>query len=336
MKILFLGDYKANTGPSNVNKNLKKHLPQNVIYINSSNIFIRTIEIIFKTILYNVIIISGNSRSNRICINITKIFRGKKKIINILHGSSLYENKINNLNNDKIVIEEKYLLDNSDLILCVSKKFMKWFKNYNQQYSYKTSYLNNGIDWDILDKIKNLKELNRESNTIITMGGGRPQKNNVTICEAIKILNEKKNIKYKLIVLGRDYEDTEKIKSYNFVDYIGQVEQGEVYYYLKKSSIFIQNSYLESFGLAPLEALLCGCNILVSKNVGAISILKTIEENDIISDCNNPKEIAKKILYLSKKSNNKRIIEGIDKNKTSCKYAANKLMKIVEELIIKR
>ncbi|MDD2391380.1 MAG: glycosyltransferase family 4 protein [Bacilli bacterium] len=335
MKILFLGDYKANTGPSNVNKNLKEYLPKNVIYINSSKKIFRIIEIFIKAFLSNVIIISGHSKSNRICINISKIFGRKKKILNIQHGSASYENETNNLNNKKMVIEEKYLLDNVDLILCVSENFMKWFKNYSPQYSHKTSYLNNGVDWGILDKEKNKTIINKEPNTIITMGGGRPQKNNVMICEAIKILNEEKNKKYKLIVLGRDYEDTEKIKSYNFVDYVGQVKYEEACYYLKKSSIFIQNSSLESFGLATIEALLSGCNILVSKNVGAISILTLIDEIDIIGDCNNPNEIASKILYLSKNPNNKRIIRDLDKNKTSYKYAANRLMEIVRELVIK-
>ncbi|UTW68394.1 hypothetical protein KHA80_12050 [Anaerobacillus sp. HL2] len=50
-----------------------------------------------------------------------------------------------------------------------------------------------------MENIEKNIQVNREPNTIITMGEGRPQKNNVIVCEAIKLLNEKDK-KIKLIV----------------------------------------------------------------------------------------------------------------------------------------
>lgn len=330
MNILFIGDYKANTGPSNVNKNLKKYLSNEVLYLNSKNIIMKSIELIVKTFYSKVIIISGVSRINLIAIKLAKLL--DKKMIYILHGCIEYENKINNLNNSGGETIEKECFESAHCILAVSENYMRWFKEYYPKYKYKTSYLNNGIEWEVLDKVRNITSIEREPNTIITMGGGRPQKNNVKICEAIKLLNNKSGNKLKLIVLGRDYEDTEKIKSYDFVDYVGQVNHDEIYIYLKKAGILIQNSTVESFGLAPIEALLSGCDILVSKNVGASCIMQSIEETDIINDCNDINEIAEKIEYLLNNTNNVRLLDGIDRDKTSCKYAANRLMRLIEEL----
>lgn len=326
MRIFFVGDYKANTGPSNVNKNLLKYLPDNIYSTNSSFFLTRCLELIIKSILSKVIVISGFSLINLLCICTAKLLG--KKIIYISHGCISYENKINELNKVGIEKVEEIYFNASNCILCVSENFMYWFNEHYPKYKEKTSFLNNGIEWDLLDKTNNTPFVEREPNTIVTMGGGRPQKNNLLLCEAIEILNKRSKNSYKLIVLGRDYRDTEKIKSYDFVDYVGQVDNEDAYKYLQKSYLFIQNSLFEPFGLAPIEAILNGCNVLLSKNVGAIGIIKSISKSDIINNCMDPIEIANRIEFIKQNPNNERLLAGFDRDKTSYKTRANELYEL--------
>lgn len=66
--------------------------------------------------------------------------------------------------------------------------------------------------------------------------------------------------------------------------------------------------------------------------MGAISILNTIKEEDIIKNYKNPDEIAKKIINIFNNPNNNRLLSGINKRETSCEYASDKLLKICLEV----
>ena len=95
MRVLFIGDCKSNAGPANVNRNLKNNLPNNFLFINSHNFLIKKLEIFFKMLISNVIIISGyNYKLNFFC-NLAKLLN--KKLIYLMHGCIKYENQINKL-----------------------------------------------------------------------------------------------------------------------------------------------------------------------------------------------------------------------------------------------
>ncbi len=329
MKIMFVGDCDLNTGPSNVNKEFKKILSDRVSFFKFKIKILRAIETVIKVLKSDVIIISGISYINNLALKEAVFF--KKKIIYIMHGYYAYEEKLNKFkHNEKKVKNEEYLLEKADKIITVSEKYMRFILNYFPNYKEKLTFINNGIDWKQYENIKIEKE--RDPYLIVSMGGGRPQKNNLIICEAVTLLNEKYNFPFKFVVLGRDYEDTVLIKQNKYTNYVGQVSREKVKEWLKKSSIYIQNSSFESFGLAPIEALCTGCNLLVSNNVGAISILNTIKEEDIIKNYKNPDEIAKKIINIFNNPNNNRLLSGINKRETSCEYASDKLLKICLEV----
>ena len=64
-----------------------------------------------------------------------------------------------------------------------------------------------------------------------------------------------------------------------------------------------------------MEALICGCNLLISQNVGAKAIINGLEANDLINDVDNIKEISNKIMHNLFNSNNNRLINSIKKIK---------------------
>lgn len=327
MKLLFIGNYELNTGPSNVNKDLLLSLPKDTLRLKNKNILLKIIELVHKVSISDVVIISGITYMGYLGLRLVKLFN--KKSLYIMHGSIRFESKINNQKNPNGIKLENQYLDMTDKVLCVSERYLSWFNSYYNKYKHKSDYLNNGINWSVFDRYK--KNDAKDKDMIITMGGGRPQKNNLVLAKAIEHLNKTYDTCFKLYVLGRDYSEAEKIKEIPCVQYIGQVKQDEAIKLLSKAKIFVQNSTLESFGLAPIEALIFGCDILVSQNVGSISIMKT-EDTDVIVNYDNIEEIASKIFKLSKIGNNQRLLSGIDKENTSCEYAADRLVNIAKKL----
>lgn len=330
MKIFFVGNYRLDNGPANVNKNIEKYLPKGSLIIKSNNFIMKILEIIWKVFISDVVIISGLSPSNNIAMNIGNILR--KKTIYIMHGSIKYENDINQVENSSEENIESNILKKASLILCVSEMFMDITKKMYPEYRAKINYLNNGIDWKLTSKISENELVLKEDNIITVIGGGRIQKNNLAVCKAISELNEKYDKNYILYVIGEDGEQTEEIKKFEFVKYLGKIKHEEVINYLKKSRIYIQNSTFEPFGLAPIEALICGCDLLISKNVGVQGILST-NDDDIIQNEYDKNEIKRKIVGLEERGNNKKLLENIKKNETSCRKKAEELVDICEQVL---
>lgn len=324
MKFLLIGEYKTNAGPSNVNRKLIEN--SNFIYIKSSNRFIKFLETIIKIIVSDVCIMSGFSPENLIYSKITKILN--KKSIYIMHGCIKYENEINTLGfKDKYVKKEIQLLKKVDLILCVSKKYSKWVKEYYPEVSQKIGYLNNGID--DYNNIEQNEYDKSKSYVISLIGGNRNIKNNKIVCDAINdLIDEGYNI--KAFLFGRIYEGNESIEYKNIV-YKGMIKQSELYKHLKKSNLYICASIVESFGLAIFDALVSGCDILVSNTVGALSILE-VTEKDIINDINDKNEIKKKIIYMMSNHNNHRLVKGIEKG-SDYKSRSMELYNICKKLV---
>ncbi len=96
---------------------------------------------------------------------------------------------------------------------------------------------------------------------------------------------------------------------------------------MKQSDLYIQNSSFETFGLAVCEAIACNCKILLSKHIGALSIIKNLDEDMIINDNTDINEISEKInkIYI-KKDEKINYIE--DYEKYSWKNEAKKLFDI--------
>ena len=134
----------------------------------------------------------------------------------------------------------------------------------------------------------------------------------------------------KMYVFGRMYENNDNL-SYPFVRYMGHLNKEEYYNALDKISLFVLNSVLESFGLVVADALNCNCSLLMSKGVGALSIMSTTD-NDVINDCCNVDEIASKMLYLFQNPNSTALYNSINREDASEKSSYLKLKHIVNEI----
>ena len=327
MKIFFIGNHWANLGPANVNKYLISNLKSKVRYQKSKNKIISLVEIFLKTMTSNIVIISGMQSKVKYLFFLIRLFR--KKSIYIMHGCARYENEINKLSlSKKSLKNEEKVLKSVNLILCVSKRYMEWTKGYYPQYKHKVYYLNNGVEFLGINNKQNEEKIY----DIAVDGGNRIQKNNLIVCEAIKKINSKGS-NLKLNIYGSFYENNLEIKENDFIKIKGHISKEQYLKELSNTKLFILNSTMESFGLSAVDALTCGCDVLISSNVGVTSIMQ-LEETDIINDPTNLCEICDKISYNLSVSNNARILRSIDLKDCSWENAANKLIKICEYLYL--
>ena len=298
MKLLIVGDFEGNTGPASVNKTIRG-LDASIQSTTQTNKIIRIVEMVYKIKKSDYIIFSGLSKLNLIGLKVARVF-GKKSAY-LMHGYTQLEAKLEgkeNLNGGEL---EKKLLYTSTNIICVSKMFMEYMKKIFKDIDYKFSYVMNPVNTEAFKKLDYIK---KDNNLIMSVGGGKRNKRILKVCEAIEMLNSTKNTEYRLLVVGGNGIDTEKIKSYIFVEYIEKIEYSRMSEYYSKAGIYIQNSEFETFGLAAIEALMCDCSLVISKNIGCKDILGEKINSYIIEDIDSVSEIASRIEYVMDNENN--------------------------------
>lgn len=329
MKIFLAGDFYSGTGPANVTQNLIRTFPDQVTYQHYKSKLLRIPEIIIKTLTCHAVVYSGYSLQNILGIYVAKIFH--KPSFYIHHGSIWYENQLNKVENAFMAAQERKILEHADYILAVSNPFKDWMKKQYPEFNDKIYALTNGIDWDTLEK--HSASHRQKNNWILSVGGGTPCKNILSVCHAINLIyTEYPSCDIQLVVLGSPGYDSAQINQFPFVKNMGVLEYKKTLNLMRQSKLFIQNSRFETFGLASIEALISGCSLLLSKNVGALSIIEQAQSCDIIEDTDNIVELKNKIIYSLNHSNQERLLSSIDRKKTSCEARGRELYHIIKAL----
>lgn len=315
MKILFVGDHHSNAGPANVNKQIIENLTEEYHILKASNLPSKIVELFWEMNSSDVLVLSGITKIGMAALKLAKLM--KIKSIYMMHGCAEYEVKMNGRepNSQLLVRREKEILKAVDLILPVSRRFSDWVKKNYPQYKNKIQYLFNGVEQP--EKVDFHGE--RLQNRVIAVGADRATKNNSVLCEAVEELGGFA----KLIICGKIHSQDSLSYSPN-IQYLDLIPQKEFYLELCKSNLFVLNSTFEPFSLSVIDALNCGCSILVSNDAGIVDLLE-LKDTDIIFDPNDKKEIQTKIQYLLANPNNSRIVSCLD-------YKSLSYQKRVEEL----
>lgn len=322
MKIFLYGNWKTNAGPSNVTRSLIENSDDDLSYIKSSNKIIKNLELLIKIYKSDIVISSGIMPMYT--QKVVKMMN--KKFVYLMHGYMSYENKINKLNLSSQQLNcEKSILERADKILCVSRKYSKWVKKKLPEYENKIYYLNNGVE------IKPRRKKKKIPFSIAVTGGNRNIKNNVDVCKAAQKLN-RLGVPCQVFVFGRLYNENEDLSKFSCVKIIGQLEKEMYYDKLDKIQLLIMNSEVESFGLVVEDALNCHCSILMSENVGALSIMN-VNDVDIIDKMHDVDYLIDKIKYIFNESNSDRLLKNIVANEVSWIATYNKLKAICRELL---
>lgn len=325
--IFFHGPYFDNDGPNIVNKNLVSCLKGKVKILITPNKYLIRLEALCKICFSDVVVFSGLLFHVRE-LKLAKLLH--KKIVYLMHGCGAFEF-------GKLAPVEKLLFKQADLILCVSDTYQKVVAQQFPELMPKLQVLYNGIDWNFLNSLVAKNQAisqQRDFKRIILFGGGRHEKNNLIVCQAIQSINEEHGTDYYVDVYG-NFSETDNsilISQIPCVHYHRVIPHEQVYIELLKSKLFIQNSKFESFSLGLIDALVCGCDVLLSKNVGARDIINSLQATDIIEDVENIEEIKAKILHVLKQPNNSRLLNSINQQTTSIAYSAEKLLLYCKQL----
>lgn len=331
-KVFIVGDFNNNNGPALVNQNLKKVRGKESNYSVAKTKVGRIIELLWKSINADVIVFSGLSQINKIGIRWARLLH--KPTAYLMHGYVKRELQLENQHNERLIELEKYMLTQADQIITVSRYFKQYIKGEVPQVTNKLFYVDNGINWEIMKENNRVDEIHGEY-IIMSIGGGLRIKNNLEVCRAIDKIKDKLDRPIKYIIVGQEGRDSESIRQYDFVEYLGQISHIDVLKRLGQADLYVQNSYFESFSLATIEALLSGCNLLISNNVGVLSILNNVTSFDLIENIENAEEIAEKIIQHLKEHNHERLISSINKSDTSWVVSSKNLTAIVSKLYIK-
>lgn len=127
------------------------------------------------------------------------------------------------------------------------------------------------------NKIFYNKNENREKNSIIYVGKVAYKKGVMCLVRAINLLN---NDSIVLDIVGgagdkQEYDSilTESKKSKSTIRFLGEKSQMELADLYNKHNIFILPSFSEGIPIVPLEALACGCKVIISDLPGVRDFL---------------------------------------------------------------
>ncbi len=331
MRVFVVGDYRTGTGPANVTKEYLLRFPENTGRLIFKSKPMRALEIIFKMPFCSVVLISGYSKQNLLTLRWAGFCR--KPCAYLMHGCVDHENSINECVDEEMSRVEKATMEMSDGIYAVSDHFAQWLKTNYPEYSDKISAAVNGVDTRLLENLGGFNIGGRDRNMIFTIGGGMPRKKIRHICGAVDLMNKRaKEQRYKLVVIGDRGKDDEVISSYPFVENMGLVDANITRGLFREAALFVQNSCFETFGLAPMEALVNGCSVLMSKETGALELFRGLEDGDIINNWYDEEEIAYKMEKLLEKGNAARLAASFDKESSSWEERTKELWKKLAEL----
>lgn len=190
-------------------------------------------------------------------LNFIGIFMDKKE----LYGSRLYKNK-----RKEALIESDIILPNSSGELkIISKEF-----DLDIDYLTKKSYIvPNAVDTkSILQLSKNeLPIIGSIKNFILEVGRIEPIKNQINVVRALYNMPDIPIVFIGRIQDKRYYYNLDRLaKKRGNVYFIEELPYAEVFEFYKKASVHVMPSYRESPGLSSLEALISGCEIVVSSS----------------------------------------------------------------------
>lgn len=153
-------------------------------------------------------------------------------------------------------------------------------KNINDQESIKSKYL--------------LKK-----NFILFVGSIEPRKNLKTLIKAYNILDKSLQDKFDLVIVGaKGWQNSDihgLIKQNKNIKFLGYIDDDNLSVLYSSATVFVYPSVYEGFGIPPLEAMACGCPVILSD----IEVFREIyKDNVIFFDAINENDLKEKLFSL--------------------------------------
>lgn len=178
----------------------------------------------------------------------------------------------------KRTIENKYKINNKAKTIYLG--YDKIYKKINIQNS------------DKLDLIKSKYKL--KNKFILFVGTVEQRKNIRNLISAYKVIENK--IEHQLIIAGKKgwmfdeiFKMVEELNLKEKVIFTDYIKNEEMLYLYNLADLFVFPSFYEGFGIPPLEAMACGCPVIVSNTT---SLPEVTGDAAILVDPNSVEDIA--------------------------------------------
>jgi glycosyltransferase involved in cell wall biosynthesis len=123
---------------------------------------------------------------------------------------------------------------------------------------------------------------------VLAVSSMSPNKNFFNIVKALELLG---NVSFPIVIAGgvnpRVFAGTFRLPE--SISHVGYVNDEELKTLYEHAACFIYPSFYEGFGLPPLEAMVCGCPVIVSQTA---SLPEVCQEAALYCDPNSPQNIA--------------------------------------------
>ena len=180
---------------------------------------------------------------------------------------------------------EKNGMDHADCIMCVSELTRQTVINQYHQDPRKCVAMHNAV-YPLSDEYKAIVPHKNPKEKVVTyLGRITMQKGPEYFLEAAKrVLDRSHNIRFCFAGSGDMMNAMINLAaSYGIADrchFPGFQRGKQVYECYKNSDVFVMPSVSEPFGIAPLEAMQCGCPCIISKQSGCGEILDNVIKVD--------------------------------------------------------
>ena len=186
-------------------------------------------------------------------------------------------------------------LRRSDVVITVSEFSKREILKYTGT-SKDITVIYNGINKNFFTEAMS----EEKGNYILYVGNVKPHKNLVRALEAFSLL-EAQDLKFKIVGKKENFitadKEVEKVaqKLGDKVEFTGYVSDNELRELYQRARLFLFPSLYEGFGFPPLEAMSCGCPVIVSN---AASLPEVCGDAALYCDPYNPADIAVRIKQL--------------------------------------
>lgn len=200
-----------------------------------------------------------------------------------------------------------------------------------------------GVDHNIFreyssDLVKGVCEKYKlPENFILFVGSIEPRKNLKNLILAYELLPDYIKRDFNLVLTGFSGWENRDImallnKNKGKIIYTGYVSEDDLALIYNKASVFVFPSFYEGFGLPPLEAMACGCPVIVSDRA---SLPEVCSDSALYVNPHKPEEIADSIIKIlnDQEVRNQLVRKGLERVKTfKWENTAKDILKIFEEV----
>lgn len=191
-------------------------------------------------------------------------------------------------------------LSGADAVVAVSSMLKKSLAEFVD--GGKIEVIHNGIDINIVEHPKTIKERYINKKIIVSVGNLFKSKGQHIVIKALReIVGRHKDVVYIIVGKGPYREELERLVNrlelQPYVEFTGQLPHDKAMEYVQACDIFALPSYPEGFGIAFVEAMAYGKAVIACKGTGIEDVIRD-RENGLLVEPDNVDAVAQSICRL--------------------------------------